>query len=166
MRPFIDILQYSKGKYRSPDLNRICTEFLIQNFDTAYKIYTDASKDNNRTGAAFFDPQTNNCISLNIETNSISIMNAELIAIAEALSYITSLDTGNYVVFSDSRSSLQHILRCTTNVRGSPIAYSILQLLRNLVISKRNIVLQWIPSHIGLRGNEAADQLAKKATSE
>ncbi|CAK1590632.1 unnamed protein product [Parnassius mnemosyne] len=133
----------------------------------SYKIYTDASSDNDiNIGAAFFDPQLN--ISMKLKINSkVSIMCAELIAISEAVSYIASLNHKyQYVILTDSKSALQHLARCTSNFRGTPIAYSILKSIDSLTKKNVTVVLQWIPAHIGLVGNEVVDRLAKEASSD
>ncbi|PZC83378.1 hypothetical protein B5X24_HaOG207761 [Helicoverpa armigera] len=81
-------------------------------------------------------------------------MYAELIAISEALSYIKSLESGNYVVLTDSKSALQHLARCTSSSRGTPIAYNIIRSLDELSRQNKNLILQWIPAHTGLIENE------------
>ncbi|KAF9409170.1 hypothetical protein HW555_011387, partial [Spodoptera exigua] len=61
----------------------------IQN--QAMRVYSDGSKVDNATGAAFFDPQSNTaaCFTLNCR---FSVMAAELCAISECLSYLTSCE--------------------------------------------------------------------------
>ena len=93
-------------------------------------------------------------------------MDAELIAIAEALSYIESTDHINTVILTDSKSSLQHLARCTSTFRGTSIAYTVLDNVLRLRSLGKNVILQWIPSHVGLEGNEIADLLAKQAISD
>lgn len=79
--------------------------------------------------------------------------------------YIKNVGYKKVVIFTDSKSSLQHIARCASGRRGSSTAYTILQLEE---FDKNNVVLklQWIPSHIGLTGNEEVDRLANRAASE
>ncbi|CAH2241100.1 jg13156 [Pararge aegeria aegeria] len=67
---------------------------------------------------------------------------------------------------TDSKSALQHLARCTSSILGTPIAYTILDLLLSLQKHKKYIVIQWIPSHIGIEGNEKVDAHAKQACSE
>lgn len=90
-------------------------------------------------------------------------MHLELIAIAEALSYVDSINYDKFVILSDSKSALQHIARCTSHVRGTPIAYIILDNILKLQTKCKIIVLQWIPSHIQLKENDDVDALAKQA---
>uniref|UniRef100_A0A2H1VJ28 SFRICE_030881 n=1 Tax=Spodoptera frugiperda TaxID=7108 RepID=A0A2H1VJ28_SPOFR len=51
-------------------------------------------------------------------------MHLELIVIAEALSYINSLDGDRFVIFCDSKSALLHLIHSNLSVRGLPLAYS------------------------------------------
>lgn len=109
-----------------------------------------------------FDPQTQGSIKVKL-TAKVSIMYVELLAIAEAVSYVASFESGNFVILTDSKSALQHLARCTSIFRGAPIAYRILETVSKM--QKKNIVLQW-PAHIGLYGNEVADRLAKEVVTD
>ncbi|XP_026744670.1 uncharacterized protein LOC113506005 [Trichoplusia ni] len=64
-------------------------------------------------------------------------------------------------VIEDSKSALYHIARCASGRRGTPIAYEILSKIEELAEKGVDLRLQWVPSHIGIRGNEEADRLAK-----
>lgn len=128
-----------------------------------HKLYTDGSKTSGGSGAAYYDPSRNVKETYKIVSENICIMSVELLAISEALSYIITSDMGDVVVFTDSRSSLQHIARCASGVRGVSVAYAILKKVLFLLRKGVNLRLQWIPAHIGIRGNEVADELAKEA---
>uniref|UniRef100_A0ABD2XQX7 RNase H type-1 domain-containing protein n=1 Tax=Trichogramma kaykai TaxID=54128 RepID=A0ABD2XQX7_9HYME len=73
------------------------------------------------------------------------------------------LRQGNFLIFSDSESALKALSSFQCN---SPL---ISKLRLKLFIADKNninVVLQWIPSHVGILGNEKADTMAKEATSK
>ena len=94
-----------------------------------------------------------------------SIYSAELHAIAmAAVSVIAEAAATKNVIFSDSHS----VLRTIGNNRiQHPVAKKILHDLDRLR-SERNKIgkLCWIPSHMGIAGNEAADRAAVIAAAQ
>lgn len=128
-----------------------------------YQLYTDGSKMSEGIGAAILDPRSRTGEMYKIESNLHSIMSVELLAISEALSLIRTLNCRKVVIFTDSRSALQHIARCTSDVRGASVAYEILRKVLFLLENGVSLRLQWIPSHVGIQGNEEVDKLAKEA---
>ncbi|KAG6461494.1 hypothetical protein O3G_MSEX012673 [Manduca sexta] len=164
----IDIVGMTKSKRQlhPVSIKNITAIFLNNRYDNFHKFFTDGSLNGVEAGAAFYDLYANCHAKFKINSNSISIMEIELVAILEALSYIKSTNYSNVVILPDSKSSLQHLAQCTSNFRGRPVAYAILKLLMELQSSSKNIILQWIPSHMGLNGNEVADKLAKQAITD
>lgn len=158
-------VHFPKRSMNTLDLMQKCSKFLCDKYGTFYQLYTDGSKDAQCAGAAVFDPQSNDMFKFKIKAN-ISIMYCELIAISEALSYALTLDTQRIVVITDSKSALLHLARLPSNYRGTPIALVIVQTIFELLRTNKTIILQWIPSHVGIMGNEKADQAAKLALSE
>ena len=70
--------------------------------------------------------------------------------------------TGKVVIFTDALSVLQ-ALQNSRNKETNTLTAS----LQTLSTTVNNAVLQWIPAHCGIRGNETADKLAKdKAEKE
>ncbi|GBM18683.1 hypothetical protein AVEN_164796-1 [Araneus ventricosus] len=63
------------------------------------------------------------------------------------------------IPWSDSESSLHSIASIDTK---SPIAPQT----QEIILKSTNIKLKWIRAHVGYSGNEAANELAKKATQE
>ncbi|KAG6445231.1 hypothetical protein O3G_MSEX003784 [Manduca sexta] len=149
----------------SVELKANFLKMVSNHFSCHYVLYTDGSKDSQDSGAAFFDPQLNIITKFKIKAN-ISIINCELIAISEALSYILHIDQENFVIFSDSKSSLQHLARVPSTLRGLPIAVVILNTLCKIRAMNKNVTIQWIPSHSGIMGNEMADLGARQAAYE
>ena len=62
------------------------------------------------------------------------------------------------VVFSDSKSALEAIRNGETNITST-----INNLLDRMHCKGKSCVLQWIPAHVDIEGNECADALAKEA---
>lgn len=87
----------------------------------------------------------------------------ELIAIAEAISYLNFFQAEDYVILTGSKSAFQHLIRCTANYNGLPIAYRILVGVNTMKNENKNVRLQWIPSHVRIRGNEVVDRRAREA---
>ena len=89
-----------------------------------------------------------------------SIFTAELFAILTAVKQILSLDKNDFVIFSDSQSALQ-ALQVFNSV--NPI---VMEILEWIILAKRRgkiIKFCWVPAHVGIEGNERADELAKFA---
>lgn len=119
-------------------------------------IYTDGSKQNDLTGLACYSEKFEVQVHL---PNFTSIFVAELLAILHSLEKISSSDFGvNFVICSDSKSSLQSIENIFSE---HPIVQKIHKILKDINDQHRSVVFLWIPSHIGILGNEIVDNLAK-----
>ena len=64
------------------------------------------------------------------------------------------------MILSDSLSSCQFILNLKYD---NPVLVHILELYTELTREGRDIVFIWVPGHVGIRGNSAADSAAKDA---
>ena len=120
-------------------------------------IYTDGSKTDDAVSAAAVT--ANRCLK-EAHNKDSSIYSAELRAIELALNHISNSRHNNFVVFSDSKSSLQALQNLWSN---HPLVCRVLNLHSLLCRLNKNIVFCWLPSHVGIRGNEAADRAAKEA---
>jgi len=100
-----------------------------------------------------------NCKSVRLP-NNISIFRAELYALVLAIEVVRRSREQNFIIFSDSKSSLEAINNFEIEVDLVQKFIKEYTLLSN---SGKNILLRWIPSHTGIRGNEKADTAAKAA---
>ena len=118
-------------------------------------IYTDGSKQEMKVGcAAVFQ----NKELLKHLPNESSIYCTEVIAIDLAMNIIANHKSSKFNIYSDSKSVLQAL---QSKNSSTPL---ITRLDKMNTLSKNNsIILTWIPSHIGIQGNERADRAAKKA---
>ena len=74
-----------------------------------------------------------------------------------ALGYIEEANLSEVIIFSDSLSVLQ-------SINNSKIDNSVIQdiILRLHNMSHRQIIFCWLPSPVGIRGNEKADKAANR----
>jgi len=94
--------------------------------------------------------------------NNASIFTAELYAISLALAVIRRRKEKNFIIFSDSMSSLEAISGFKLEI---DIVQNIVKYYTHLANSGKIIILCWIPSHVNIHGNERADTAAKSVLS-
>ena len=97
----------------------------------------------------------------------MSIFTAELLAILMALlNFFNDLCQPSMAVsfFSDSLSALQAIKRNSQSSRED-VVKEIVVVCHQLITRGTDIVLQWVPSHVGVPGNESADRAAKQTAT-
>lgn len=81
-------------------------------------------------------------------------------ALCTALKFIERCDNNKFIIFTDSRSCLMAI---ESQKVTHPLTQKFLELYHTHIQEENEIILCWIPSHIGIQGNEIADRLAKEA---
>ena len=108
-------------------------------------VYTDGSRDGNAVACATVFP-SNTVISMRLP-DSASVFTAEVWA-------------SKYIVFTDSFSCLQALHHMKLE---HPLIGMVIRKCLFLNIAKKDIVLCWVPSHTGIKGNEKADSAAKSA---
>ncbi|GBN29182.1 hypothetical protein AVEN_206672-1 [Araneus ventricosus] len=87
---------------------------------------------------------------------------SELLAIREALNFALHFENSDIYVLTDSKSSIQY-LKNWPEIRektGQEVVSKIATLSQ-----KSRVCFQWIPSHVGVFGNEEADVLAKEGSA-
>ena len=89
----------------------------------------------------------------------VSILQAELVAILKALRHARQSPARSIVIHSDSLSAL--LLLESGNMKDNVfLVSSILHESAFLVSQGKGVHLHWVPSHVGIRGNERADHEA------
>jgi len=88
---------------------------------------------------------------------------AELVAMQEAVGVIERLLPESVLVCTDSQALLRMLLKddVTRNAAVCELRERLVQ-----VSVGRRVVLQWVPAHVGVEGNEWADGEAKRARGE
>ena len=126
------------------------------------QIFTDGSVGDGGVGAAFSIPALG--IERQYSLPRVSIFVAELVAIQKALQYLRSQGPPGrpVVILSDSLAALTAIQR--ESGTRTDLVGDILDLAHYLLRERDlDLSLQWVPSHVGVRGNELADRAAKSA---
>ena len=127
-----------------------------ENFTNYTYIYTDGSKDGNRVGCAAIFKDTH--LKQRLPDNA-SIFTAELKAIDLALDAVSESEDREFIIFSDSLSVLVSL---QNKKLDNPLIINVLHSLHTLSRAHKTIVFCWIPSHIGIHGNEKADMQQRK----
>ena len=118
-------------------------------------IYTDGSKVEEKVGCAYISGSHHEKIRL---PDGSSIFTAESKAIDMALDYVMNNSLDNkFVIFSDSLSVLKSLNHTSSK---SPKIQNLIEKHHELSKTKE-IIFCWLPSHVGIKGNEAADVKAK-----
>lgn len=136
----------------------VCLEF--KNIEEEYNgwnfLYTDGSKHAHQSGYAMINKSQNDIHMFQTNQHE-SIYSIELKAILHACLIASRIDNQNFVVATDSWSSLEAI--------DNPLnKHPIVQNIKSTILTSTNkIILLWVPAHVGIKGNEMADKYANLA---
>ncbi|GFX06988.1 putative RNA-directed DNA polymerase from transposon X-element [Trichonephila clavipes] len=123
-------------------------------------IYTDGSKRADYVGCGVVIEDIMRGYRLG---TSCSIFTAEAVAIYRAIQLIDSNMPRKNCIYTDSMSVLEALENY--NDRCYPVVCKILDITSRLYSKGLDIVFCWLPSHVGIIGNEQADSAAKSATT-
>lgn len=151
-----DLIKFHKKETHPKIIKKVFSEICSGYQDCSF-IYTDASRIQDFVGAAVVTPTSELKYRLPRET---SIYTGELFAIYEALLYMLSNVSKSYVVCSDSLSALESFQNLYA---ANPLVQLIKQLIHEVHESGTIVNFIFVPSHVGIKGNEIADQTAKDA---
>lgn len=157
--PEIKIIIKNKKELSTKEtVNALLSEWSDHKF-----VYCDGSKSNKAVSFAIYEPTSNIGVGHKIYKDT-SIFTAEAVAILSALTHIKNLNSGHnkWIVVSDSMSVLKNLENNKLHANTNYIIYLIKELWTELSQSHIKVSFVWVPSHIGVPGNEKADYLAKK----
>ena len=120
-------------------------------------IYTDGSKQLSNTGCGVW---SKNFTLMNRLPPDCTIFTAELFSIYSALKFIEK-QPGKFSIFSDSLSSILALQSLQSS--SHYLIHWITELLLSFPSDK--VVVDWVPSHMGIPGNENADAVACSSLS-
>ncbi|XP_069356405.1 uncharacterized protein [Maniola hyperantus] len=126
------------------------------------EVYTDGSKTKTGTGAGAYCQELNMRISHALGKDN-SVFQAECVGIMTAAIAVANRQVTNFKINinSDSQAALKALARFSTT---SQLIQDCHKTLETLAMSN-DITLRWVKGHDGDQGNEAADALARKATT-
>ena len=131
----------------------------VDRWSESRQVFTDGSKKDNVTTCAYTVPGLHLHQKARL-TDDLSIYKAELTAIQLALEQIHTMPQKDTVIFSDSLSALQGLANLDMT---DALLSDVRTRMHNLSKEGSKLELAWIPSHVGIHGNEIADKLAKEA---
>ena len=116
------------------------------------QIYTDWSKEDSKVGCAVISDNHSNMQRI---PDDSSIFTAEAKSVDLALDFISICNANNkFIIFSDSLSVLKAMNHTSSK---NPQIQKLFENCHEFLANKE-IVLCWIPSHIGIQGNEMVDK--------
>ncbi|GBN71728.1 hypothetical protein AVEN_270928-1 [Araneus ventricosus] len=133
-----------------------------QEYNDFIAIYTDGSKSADHVSFAVVFPNITFSFKLH---SSCSVFTAEIAAVLLALENISDCMERKFIIYTDSLSVLESLKSFYIHSHHHPLVLNVLHLLNKLASRDFNILLCWVPSHVGFVGNEEADKGAKLANT-
>ena len=156
----------TKEEHSPVEMRTLTLETLDRDFpsDQWTHVYTDGSAESavkNGGGGVYIRFPDGSCMTKSIPAGQLSTnFRAEACALLEAASALNASEktSPSTVFLTDCKSLLQSLQG--SNNRDHELLRNIRRELHRLG-SRTTLILQWIPSHCGVRGNEEADRLSK-----
>ena len=147
---------------RNTTPSRLQQDFLshMNKHSSSKHIYTDGSKSQNGVGFGVVYGQNQDRHVRGTLPKETTVFAAEVQAISRALTIIEESVHLNWTIFTDSQSSLQAITQLNPK---HPLIKVIQTKLIQLQLEQKKICFCKIPSHVGIKGNEAADRVANES---
>ena len=124
--------------------------------------FTDGSVKNCKSGIGVYIGATDCKLSLQLDKYA-TVIQTEIVAVMTAAQTLhhSGFEGKIIKIFTDSKACIHAISSNRTTSKTVVVCQKALNL-----IGSRNIVsLVWVPSHMGIKGNECSDFLARKASN-
>ena len=144
-----------------PEIQKTLSLELIDRYRNHTCIYTDGSKYEDSAAAAVVIPEIGYRRILRLADSS-SVYATEMTASRDAVDWIfenRTLARDRFAIFTDSLSAAESVKALQSDSRPTLMA-EVLESINRL--GPGDVTLVWIPSHVGIRGNEEADAAAKE----
>jgi len=159
---FVETFADNVPKFLSDlSVQRLFKAMLDEDYKDLIAVYTDGSKTDDTVSAAVVFPDRQ--LTYNYKLPPVNcILFAELFAISKAIEYTKTNNITKFVIFTDSLSSIMLLAGRKHNSFRHLVHYIRRELLR-VSDESGKAVIQWVPAHRGIHGNELADKAAKEA---
>lgn len=143
----------------SPQIFKKRFNEIMSKYDDHIHIYTDGSKIDHKTGAAILIGQEIFKFHLPAIT---SVFTAEVYSVLQSSIYISKNSETNkkFVIITDSLSTIESMKQMYTR---NAMIQEIQDTLHQVIEEGIEVIFIWVPSHVGIKGNEKVDKAAKEA---
>jgi ribonuclease HI len=130
------------------------TDLLMDNYQARTALYSDGSRQGTSTGCGVWSDQFQIMAKL---PSFSSVFSEELYAIYIGLNFLARLP-GQFILLTDSLSAVRAL-------QSSSIKHYLISWIHTTIttLPQDKVIIDWIPSHMNIPGNERADQLAAKS---
>ena len=156
----LDLTKFTKESTHPSTYREEFYKILRNKYVNHAKIYTDGSKSDFAVGAASVPIPHELEEKYKRLPNSASIYTAEATALNMALDAINISNDSTFLILTDSLSCLKAIKDQNSM---DPRIQKIKQKIHYLSLKNKTISFLWTPSHVGIEGNDMADELAKES---
>ena len=158
----LELTKLIKDKTNPTTYHKHFHEILYNQYKYHDKIYTDGSKNEKAVSSAYVPLNPKIPVQGQRIPSEATIFTAEANAINIAINDLNKSKNNQFVIITDSLSCL---IALDSPKEKNPIILKLKQQIHNILSKNINISFLWIPSHVGITGNELADELAKNCLS-
>ena len=155
-------LKKRKADYNQEELKNMALKWVETYSKERITVYTDRSSEDNKAGAAAVMLNDEINVKKSVSSNASSTQ-TELIAIKEALKELNERFLNQKaVIVTDSRAAMAR-LKWYHSKKDKSLIREIKRLAEDHL---EDIIVLWVPSHVGIPGNEKADRAAAEAAEK
>ena len=153
----LNLLEHSKSSTIPEEFKQYALE-RIASYTDFRTFFTDGSKGAEGVGSAFVSDTISRGFRL---PDTASVFTSELYAIYQVLKHIRRHSYDHCLIVTDSASAAMALRSQRISLA---LILKILELLTDICSAGGEVKLLWVPSHVGIEGNERADDAAKIAS--